>query len=520
MRPRHLIIALALLACANSMHAQTLQPKSVTIYKAGIAHVIKTGKLRFNNQTAILDGDIRPLVGTYWLNGEKGISMQFGVDTVKVTRDVGDFYGLLSANKGMHVRIKYLHNKLSDSIRQVAGEIIEYFPGTRMLKLRTKAEAEFVSLANVEILSLSLDGNEKGTFTMDSIYRVAKVFSESKDELQSAELHYVGQGFTWIPSYYIRILDDKNVRMEMKALVENFAEPLIDVETDLVIGTPNLAFGMQLDPIVSGGFDQAFDQQLAQQGMNIRGGRSTSNSMVLSSGLSSFADRDDMYFTQEYAMVGEKSYDLFHYRLGKITIPTQTKAYFPIFAEKVGYEEVYTANIGDHVAFYSSQFVNKETQLIEVNHSLKLKNTTNYPFTTASIVVEDKNSQFLAQDRITYTPQKGDALVNLSRAIDIQLKNTEEELSRDVNYERYNGVLYGRATIKGKVSIRNFQKKSVKVDVSKSLNGEVLSAQSGKFENVPNASVNKTSTIKWQVELDPDESKVVEYTYTVMFQVR
>jgi hypothetical protein len=519
MRPRHLIASLALLLSAGALNAQTLQPKSITIYKAGIAHVIKTGQLRFSNQTAILGGDIRPLVGTYWLNGEKGISMQFGVDTVKVTRDVGDFYGLLSANKGMNVRIKYLHNKLSDSIRNIAGEIIEYYPGTRMLKLRSKGEAEFVSLANVEILSLSLDGNEKGTFTMDSIYRVAKVFSESNDELQNAELHYVGQGFTWIPSYYIRILDDKNVRMEMKALVENFAEPLIDVETDLVIGTPNLAFGMQLDPLVSGGFDQAFDQQLAQQGMNINGGRSYSNSIRINS-LSAINDGDDMSFTQEYAMIGEKSYDLFHYRLGKITIPSQTKAYFPIFAEKVGYEEVYTANIGDHVSFYSSQYVNKESQLIEVNHSLKLKNTTNYPFTTASIVVEDKNSQFLAQDRITYTPQKGEALVNLSRAIDIQLKNTEEEVSRDVNYERYNGVLYGRATIKGKVSIRNFQRKSVKVDVSKSLNGEVLSAQAGKFENIPNASVNKTSTIKWQIELDPDESKVVEYTYTVLFQAR
>lgn len=256
MRPRN-ILPLVLLLCAPSLiQAQTLRPKSVTIYKAGIAHVIKIGQLRFSNQTAILQGDIRPLVGTYWLNGEKGISMQFGVDTVKVKREVSDFFGLLSANKGMHVRIKYLHNRIADSIRQLSGEIIEYYPGTRMLKIRPRnGEAEFVSLANVEILSLSLEGSEKGTFTTDSIYRVAKVFSESKDDVQNAELHYVGQGFTWIPSYYIRVLDDKNVRMEMKALVENFAEPLEDVETDLVIGTPNLAFGMQIDPLVSGVFD-------------------------------------------------------------------------------------------------------------------------------------------------------------------------------------------------------------------------------------------------------------------------
>jgi hypothetical protein len=499
-----------------------LKPKSITIYKAGIAHVIKTGKLRFTDQTAILGGDIRPLIGTYWLNGEKGISMQFGVDTVKVSRDVGDFFGLLAANKGMNVRIKYLHNRIADSIRQIAGEILEYYPGTRMLKIRSHGETEFVSLANVEILAMALDGSEKATFTTDLIYRVAKVFSESKDELQQAELHYVGQGFTWIPSYYARVLDDKNVRLEMKALVENFAEPLIDVDADLVIGTPNLAFGMQLDPIVSGGFDQSFDQQIAQglsNGISVQGSRAYSNSFRLNS-LAVDDASSSMHFTQDYAMIGEKSYDLYHYKLGKITIPTQTKAYFPIFAEKVGYEEVYTANIADHVNFYANQYVSKETQLIEVNHALKLKNTTNYPFTTASIVVEDKNAQFLAQDKILYTPQKAEALVNLSRAIDIQLKNTEEELSRDVNYERFNGVLYGKAVIKGKLALRNFQKKSVKVDITKNLTGEVTAAEAGKYENIPNASVNKTSTIKWQIPLEPDEARTIEYTYTVMFPVR
>ncbi|HET6511821.1 MAG TPA: hypothetical protein VFH43_06490, partial [Candidatus Kapabacteria bacterium] len=192
MRPRHVVIIALLSIIASASHSQTLSPKSITIYKSGIAHVIKRGDLRFSNHTAILGGDIRPLLGTYWLNGEKGISMQFGVDTVKVQREVTDFYGLLSANKGMGVKIKYVHNRFPDTIRELSGEIVEYYPATRMLKLRQRGEVEFISIAGYDIQSLSLTGNEKVMLTTDSVYRVAKVFSESADELQAAELHYVG----------------------------------------------------------------------------------------------------------------------------------------------------------------------------------------------------------------------------------------------------------------------------------------------------------------------------------------
>ncbi|HET6512537.1 MAG TPA: hypothetical protein VFH43_10125, partial [Candidatus Kapabacteria bacterium] len=333
----------------------------------------------------------------------------------------------------------------------------------------------------------------------------------------------VGQGFTWIPSYYIRVLDDKTVRMEMKALVENFAEPLVDVETDLVIGTPNLAFGMQLDPIINPGFDAQFDNAMRDMNFNAAQVSSlSSNSMRVRGGRESAADADmSAYFTQEFAAIGEKSFDLYHYKLGKITIPTQTKAYFPIFAEKVGYEEVYAATLPDHVSFINSRAVRRDEQKSDVHHSFKLKNTTGYPFTTASVVVEDKNSQFLAQDRILYTPQKSDALISISRAIDVDIKNTEEELSRDIDYKTIDKAVYGRAKIKGQIKLHNYQKKAIKVDVTKHLYGEATDAEGGgKIEIIPNQAVNQTSTIKWQIALAPDEGKTVEYEYEVLWQTK
>lgn len=517
---RAIVLAILLLSSSISS-AQPLKPVRVTIFKPGFAHVIKQGTLHFHNNVAILEGREQPLLGTYWLNGNKGTSMQFGIDTVKVTRDVTDFFGLLSANRGSQVTMTYAYQRTPDKFYEASGELLEFFAATRMLKLRRgDGKPEFVSLAQADILRLTLSGNEKPTYTADSIYRVAKVFSESNKSEQDAELHYVGTGFTWIPSYYVRVLNDKEVRMEMKALVENFAEPLNDVETDLVIGTPNLAFGMQLDPILSGAFDQAFDAAVRND-LSINGGRSYSNSIRVNSTDSYGAVLSNGAFQQNYMTVGEKSFDLFHYQLGKITLPVSTKAYFPIFAEKVPYTEVYHASIHDVTNFQGTLVVRKEQHPIDVFHSFKLTNTTSYPFTTASVVVEDKASRFLAQERLIYTPMKATVNIPISKAIDVIVKNSEEEVSRDLEHTRINDYMYTRARIKGKITVRNHQSKAIQLDLTKSVNGEVTRTENnGKPEVQTNQNINPSTVITWQVSLAPDETKTVEYEYGVLFNPR
>lgn len=505
-----------------TVHSQSLHPTRITIYKGGIAHVIKEGTLQFKDHVAILNGNTNPLLGTYWLSGEKNMSMQFGSDTVKIKHEISDFYGVLSASQNKRVDVIYLDGE--GDRRTISGEVLKYYPSTHMLKMRTLEGVQFFDLSQLRIWSVMLQGEESGTYSTDSIYRVTKVFSKSDKQEQDAELHYVGTGFTWQPSYYLRLLNDTIARLEMKALVENFAEPLNNVDADLVIGSPNLMYGTTLDPLVSPSLDYALDDVTGlTSGIALSGSRGTSNSIRLNS-VSEVNTVDNARvmnnFQNVYATSGSKSYDLFHYSLGSITIPENTKAYFPIFAQKTPYEEVFDATLGDHVNYYANLYVNSNDNTADVNHSVKLKNRTEYPFTTAPVVVEDQNQQFLAQDRIIYTPLAGEVTINLSKAIDVVLKNHESEEERDLSYKKIQDVKYGLETIRGTVTVQNYQKKTIKVDVKKMLTGDVIEAKGATIDKTPNSSVNPSSVIKWQVELKPGEKKEVSYRYEVLFVPR
>jgi len=505
---------------------QKLGAKRVTIYKSGIAHVIKQGDLQFKDNIALLSGPINPLIGTYWLSGDNKMSIQFRTDTVKVKREVADFIGLINANVGKSVKLIYVYKSLEGAKQQeISGEILKYYPATQMLKFRSKGETpEFVNLSQMQILNLSLSGEENDTYTQDSVYRVTKIYSDKDQLTQDVELHYVGTGFTWLPSYYLQLVDNDKARLEMKALIENFAEPLENVETEVVVGSPNLAFGATLDPITNYNYSSSsFDQRMFG---DVRGTRSN---FSLTPGITSNAFGTNTngggadgrgYFEQTYETEGEKSFDLFRYKLGKISIPENTKAYFPIFAQKLPYEEIYEGIIPDYTSFASSYYVRRDEQTIDVSHSIKLKNETNYPLTTASIVIEDHDQKFLAQDRVLYTPTKGDVNIKLSKAIDVIMKNREEEVSRDINYRKINDVKFGQATIKGYVTVHNYQKKAIKVDVKKYITGDANEVKGAKIEKNPTGSVNQASTISWEVKLEPGEKKELTYEYNVLFVPR
>jgi hypothetical protein len=335
---------------------------------------------------------------------------------------------------------------------------------------------------------------------------------KSANEIALQEL-YMQSGINWIPSYLLKLKDEKTARLEMKATVENSVDEIVNAEAELVVGSPQMYFGLKHDPITYDYLTIDVNNRRVDGGMQ---SQMLSNSNYRSAG---FAAEPAGDFNSEFSTEGEKSGDLYIYRIGKISLPKNGKGSYPVFATSVEYKDKYEGVIEDKTNFaYSHQCDPTETNY-DVYHSLELKNTANVPLTTAPVMIISPKEQFLAQDLLRYTPVGGVVNVRLSKAIDIVLKNTEEETQRIDQAKEIAHRTYGRVVIKGVISVNNFQNKEVTVVIKKNVVGTVISqTDAGKIVKGSRVDQNPNTTITWELKLPLNGQKVLNYQYEVYFQ--
>ncbi len=405
------------------------------------------------------------------------------------------------------------------SIKELAGTLQMYLPETDLIKLKgSDGRTYFINASNVK--EFSLDDKSNDYLSKDSLTRLAEIeFSKKTDETR-LRMVYMQTGIQWMPSYFIKIQDDKELIIELKALVENYSENIEDADLTLTVGNPQFYWGNMTDPISLDYLSNIFDQKSANLG-----------------GLSyqfqnyNFTPAQDMSVAQMplrtpafeessiYSTEGEKTNDLFMYTLGKVSLLKDTKTSFEIFSQKVNYKDVYEVNINDVVNYSTNKYIANDPEARQdVFHSLRLTNKTNNPFTTAPAFVLNEKQQPLAQDIIKYTSVGSDVSIQLSKAADVIVKNQEEEIKKVENFKKVGRNYYNKVSIKGTISISNLQKKSIDLRVKKSLMAEVIEAsdngkskKSGKYY-----SLNPYSDINWEIPIKENEKKVITYQYDVL----
>jgi hypothetical protein len=81
------------------------------------------------------------------------------------------------------------------------------------------------------------------------------------------------------------------------------------------------------------------------------------------------------------------------------------------------------------------------------------------------------------------------------------------------------GYSYDEVVVNGKLTIKNWKRKAVKVNVKKSLIGDVKEAgQEGKVTKVVRTltALNPTTEIEWEFDLDPGQEKELTYQYKAL----
>jgi hypothetical protein len=508
---------LAALACAGmTVSAQSaLTTKKLTIYKNGTALVSKEGTLNLKNGSALLPIPAQALYGTYWLGSGKDNPvkhLQFRNDTLKTNKRCATVAQFLAGNVGKQATIYYKISEHNDKV--LSGIVAEYYQPTGMVKIKNDKGSSWLNTSM--IYQVEFKENENLTYLEDSVARMTVLQATTATEKIALQEFYMQQGMNWIPSYFLKLKDDKNARLEMKATIENFNEAINNAETELVVGSPNLHFGKKLDPM-------AYDY-LTVDNVYGDGGANYGNARVQYKTMNMAMDAEAAVpaFNYNFETEGEKSNDLYIYKLGKISLPKDGKGNFPIFAKELEYKDKYEGTIPDYVNFFSTRYVNPEESTYDVFHSLEIKNTSGVPFTTAPIMVLNEKDQFLAQDELKYTPNGSNTNVRLSKAIDITMKCAEEEKSKNDNEKKIGKVVYGKVVLKGTITVDNFQDKEVTISITKNLLGEILSqSDNGKVTKKKNYynNMNASSEVKWEVTLKGNSKKTITYEYEVFYNM-
>ena len=513
-----MLIALAL-SIVTAYESKSVEPHIVaaSMFKNGYAVVSREFEAPVPGTYTIAKIPSGSL-GTLWFSASDGTKLDSVEATTvnkKVKNTVGTIDGILGANVGHEVRLGFKNgDKVLGESQQ--GKIVTV--GADFVLLQQGASSMVVP--KMEITSLqSVTGQLLYQTESDNYMRVLQVKTSGKP----GHVHMISleHGLTWAPAYAIDISDPNKLNIVAKATVMNDLEDFSNIDARFVTGFPNVPFSVYLDPLIHGGTVRDFTQMLNGIGNpnaatpRGRAGESFGGQgqMATQNGLST---RDLADAMDESNLTTSQEEDLFFYKHPKVTTKRGDRSYHILFSADTAYEDLYTWDVSD----VANGMIDPQLNLPEdVWHTIRFKNSTAQPFTTAVATVF-KNGEILGQDMMHYVSVGSPTEVKITKALDVHAEMDESESKRERGAIKSlpSMPMYDLVTMNGTLLVSNRKPKAVHMRIKKNLNGEVVSVT-----NNPKTSktatglrtINPFSKLEWDVTVDAGKSLKLGYSYKV-----
>ena len=525
----------------SSLAVLNTKAKSIAVFKNGVGFFMREGTVRSNDGWAVTEYVPNASLGSLWISSlDKDSILEEVVgfkEEVQRSFEAISIEELLASNIGKKVKITYGDKIVEGTIKSVPeprapekgeGTGIDYSRSAYDPRLQPKLAA-IVILDNGEgevVLNKSNiskvefpKGFSARYLSKEKAKRIKFKVAGSKREARLG-LSYLQKGVSWVPSYLVNIGDSQKARITMKATLINDAEDLENVDFFFVVGYPNFLYADVLSPM-------ALQESITQfiQGLRREGRQEDAGGMIaITRQRADFRESGtlsnlDYGYETIKGLPGAAEEDLFLYHKEKISIKKGERAYYPIFFDEVDYKHIYEWEIPDTINVDPRGYQRSEQQKKEkeqVWHSVKLSNSTKYPWTTAPAFVVS-GWKPLAQDTINYTPKNTKTNLKLTVATDVKHDRHEYEIDRQRDVKIYNHN-YDLVTVKGELSIKNHKNKEITMEIKKMLTGEATEvSHKGKIEKVAEGlrGVNQNSSISWEIPIKAGEEISVTYKYKV-----
>ncbi|MBU1077098.1 MAG: hypothetical protein KKH98_07390 [Spirochaetes bacterium] len=512
--------------------------KTIAVFKNGFGFFIRNGEGSLKDGWAQTEEVPLSTLGSIWINSpekntaiEEVIGLQEEVEKETEALSIDE---ILKANINKKVIITQGDKTIEGTIlsvpenRETDNQLLSRYRNTTyylqpiissLVVIQTKDGITALNRNTFTHVEFP-EKNYKTKFLLKEKVKRMKFKVKTSDKRARIDLAYLQKGISWMPSYLINIKDPKKATITMKATLINDSEDLNNVSISFVVGYPNFIFADILSPMAMEQSIQDFINALETGRREPRSYNRMANVMRQSASTES----DEVFGSLDYGyssikgLPGESEEDLFLYNKDEVSLKKGERAYYHIFSDTVPYKHIYKWEVADTTRVdqmgyrTSQQDIPKE----QVWHSIKLDNTTSYPWTTAPAFTIS-GTRPLAQDMINYTSRGTKADLKLTVASDIKTDRHEDEISRKrdikMNYNTYDLV-----TVKGKLYIKNNLNKDITMDIRKNLTGEVNEvSHKGKVKKTAQGlkGVNYASVIAWEIPLKAGQEINVTYQYQV-----
>ena len=523
-----------------------IEIEKLTLFKNGLGFIISNATLPKNSKTVRIGQLPIPSFGTFWVGYPKDVKLQSlvtSIEEVEKKVPVISIPQLFQVNTGRKVIIHTSDKDIEGTIVSGAMNPQEppapnpYFMSPRLIQDPYRSYVPQIPMSDIisiqtdkGIVVLNLgsilrvefaDENPTNVTTSKTKYPSLRMELEKPAGGENVTITFLARGITWSPGYLIDLSDSKTAKFSAHAIIINELTDFNNVKLQLVTGFPNIKFSDINSPI-------AKSQSLADFLTTLSGSnQQTGNRYMMSQGMlgNSMLRADEYessivpgYSTGSEGLVAE---DLFLYPVDNFTLKKDETAWVPLFTAEMPYKHIYTWKIGDFVdvnEHYNMQMGLQEGKNAEeVWHSCRIVNTLNMPLTTAATEFVTDN-EFTGQDVCYYTPPKGETTIRINKALNVLAEQTEIEVERTRDVSVFHGYRYDLVKVRGELKLRNKLDKSIKVEISKELSGEVLES-TPKSKDVKTAKglrqVNEKHILTWEIELEAGGEEKISYQYKV-----
>jgi hypothetical protein len=508
---------------ANAIPANAvarLPVKEVTVFKDGHAFVLHEGKVPTDaSGNVVMDYLPAPVIGTFWAySADKGAKLSgvvAGQRRTVIERTALTLRELIEGNVGAEASITETNGatypgtllgfptrtpeELAATSPPNSGERLS--EKSNLVLLRTAEGTKVVPLEKIQDLLFKQPPKPKSGTEEFRNSLTLRFDWKGGEPAKSAEvgLVYLQKGIRWIPSYKIDLDGKGKAAVRLQATVLNELTDLEGTMLQLVIGVPSFYFKDTIDPMAlqqtAAQLSQYFQTDAGHALDNRRSALAYNFSNAMMTQVARAGDYrgggEPAEGGQDNSLPeGSKNEDLFVFTVPKITLKKGERAVLPLAEFTVPYEDVFAldlpfappTDIRQHFNTQQQSELAKLFNAPKVTHKARLQNKSQYPFTTAPALLL-REGRVLAQGMMTYAAQGASADVNITAALDIAVKKTDNETKRTPNAYSQDGSSYMRVDLGGKVRLTNHRKQPVEVEVIRHALGIIDSADhDGKVE--------------------------------------
>lgn len=471
---------------------------SVAVFKNNLGFFLAEGETGFRDGWCV-SGQVPPAAfGTlaYFAHDDKllvdmvasGPGREVRFDGVDEPDDPAVKRARLEAMADLKVELSY---KRDGRTRTAAGKLKAVGPEYAILA--NESEDLAVSVADIERILL-----------LDLPLRV-HVTGEDGSPAERARLGlgYLRKDITWIPEYTLKIIDDQTAELSLRGTLVNEAEDLIHCDVNFVVGVPHfvhtdcmapLAIGQVIRTIGTAVVPREIQSQVANRAMIVS--NEEGRPRVIDQPVPPAAGdiRKSLGNLPQLEAAGAGDYTV--YTRKDMTVRRGEKAIVTLFTRRITYSHAYRWTVPG-----------------TIDHFLVLANSSDTAWTTGPCLALS-GGQPLGEDLLRYTAKGAYGELPVATAINIAHGATEVETARQLKAFSNNHDYFDLVTLAGEVKLTNYEKRVAVITVLAPIVGKPLEAGDG-GELTANtdklALTERSGSIRWKVELQPGQTRVLTY---------